>query len=157
MNLKNKPYNLFLLFSILFTVTGFFFYNRIIDIHLHDTYFVLQHAFLFWWGVAIFLFLWGICWATKQILYSNKLLWMHVVFTIAAVSMICMLPFLNHPHAGLAGTPRRYYDAESAFLKVMKEFSGIGFGIVLFFLSQVILLINLLLRLFLKKRTTKLK
>jgi heme/copper-type cytochrome/quinol oxidase subunit 1 len=155
MNLKNKPYNLLLLFSLLFAVTGFFFYNTIIDIHVHDTYFVMQHAFLFWSGTVILLLLWGISFLTNRTLFASKLVWIHIVLTIGAVIIICASPFLNDTHKGVAGTPRRYYDTGSLFLKTIKEFSGIAFGIGLFFLAQLILFLNLLLGLFLKKKTGK--
>lgn len=155
MKLKNKPYNLFVIFSLLFTATGFFFYNSIIDIHLHDTYYVLQHALLFWSGTAIFLLLWGIYFVMNRTLFSNKFMWIHIIVTIAAVVIICTWPLLNNTHTGLAGTPRRYYDHSGLFLKIMKEFSGILFGIGLLFLAQLMLFMNLLLGLFLKKRSAK--
>jgi heme/copper-type cytochrome/quinol oxidase subunit 1 len=111
MRLKQRPYNLLLLTSILLFIVGLFSFNSAMDIHLHDTYFVFPLTYLMWIPSVILLIFWLLYLLTKKFLYSKALIWTHIISTIVGSVFILAFPFLlTNSHEGLAGIPSRYYD-----------------------------------------------
>ena len=109
--LKQSPYNLLLLTSILLFIVGLFSSNSAMDIHMHDTYFVFPLTYFIWTPSIILFIFWLLYLLTKKNLYSIKLTWTHIILTIATCVFILTLPFLlTNSYEGLAGMPRRYYD-----------------------------------------------
>ncbi len=47
-DLKKRPHNFLLLTVILFLIASLFVSNQALDIHLHDTYFVLSLSHIVW-------------------------------------------------------------------------------------------------------------
>jgi heme/copper-type cytochrome/quinol oxidase subunit 1 len=58
--IKQKPYNLFLPAAALFLLASLFPLNQnsTFDLHLHDTYFIIAHTHFFWVLAIIALFMW---------------------------------------------------------------------------------------------------
>jgi cytochrome c oxidase subunit 1 len=114
LQLWQRPYNLLLISAILFFITGLLSFNTSMDIHFHDTYIIFSSTY-FLWILAIMLFLfWMLYMATKSFLYSKKLSWTHICFTILSSLFLFVLPiFIPNSYNGLAGMPRRYYDFSS--------------------------------------------
>ena len=111
MRLKQKPYNLLLLTSILLFIVGLFGFDSAMDIHMHDTHFVFPLTYLPWTPSIILLIFWLLYLVTKNFLYSKALTWTHILLTIAACIFILTLPYLlTNTYEGFAGMPRRYYD-----------------------------------------------
>lgn len=111
MRIKRNPYNLLFLLAILLFLFGFLNFRSVIDIHLHDTFYVVTVKHLLW-ALAVLLFLlWLLYFITKKYLYSKLLTWIHVIATIVTSIFILSIPFLlKDPYRELAGMPRRYYD-----------------------------------------------
>jgi cytochrome c oxidase subunit I len=90
-------------------LTGIFLGNSALDIHLHDTYFVIAHFHIVM-GVASFfgMFAGVYHWYPKMFgrYMNNTLGYIHFWGTIACAYMI----FWPMHYTGLAGMPRRYYD-----------------------------------------------
>ncbi|WMN10694.1 cbb3-type cytochrome c oxidase subunit I [Marivirga salinae] len=100
-------------------LTGIFLGNSVIDIQLHDTYFVVAHFHLVMGSLSIFGLLAGVYhWFPKMFgrMMDEKLGHIHFWMTFIGVYMI----FFPMHYIGIAGFPRRYYswtnfDAFSAY------------------------------------------
>ncbi|MCF6401733.1 hypothetical protein L3C95_02540 [Chitinophaga filiformis] len=77
--IQARPYHLLLLIAIIVFAASFCFYYDQIDIHLHDTYFVIPVPFIFWVFTLFLLLLWGLYHLTFRFLLSNGLIWLHMV------------------------------------------------------------------------------
>ncbi len=90
-------------------LTGIFLGNSALDIHLHDSYFVIAHFHIVM-GVASFfgMFAGVYHWYPKMFgrYLNNTLGYIHFWGTLACAYMI----FWPMHYTGLAGMPRRYYD-----------------------------------------------
>ena len=92
-SLINQPYSLFLLTGQILIIASFFVFGQSIDIHLHDTYFVVAVNHLAW-ALAILLFLvWGIYKLTDRFLWTNTLTWTHVLLTILVLILLAIISF----------------------------------------------------------------
>ncbi|GAB3335091.1 cbb3-type cytochrome c oxidase subunit I [Marivirga atlantica] len=90
-------------------LTGIFLGNSVIDIQLHDTYFVVAHFHLVMGSLSIFGLLAGVYhWFPKMFgrMMDEKLGYIHFWFTFIGVYMI----FFPMHYIGIAGFPRRYYS-----------------------------------------------
>ena len=105
--LKSRPYNLLLIATILLLVASLFVLNETLDIHLHDTYYIIPTAYALWAIVLFLILLWIIYLVTNRWLFSKSLVWLHVVISTAA-SLFIVIYLLNF--RGIAGMPRRYVD-----------------------------------------------
>jgi heme/copper-type cytochrome/quinol oxidase subunit 1 len=110
-NFKEQPYNLLLLTAAFILIASIFAYDQTLDIHLHDTYFIVAMTYLFWATSILLLILWALYLLTKQFLFSKLLTWVHIILTvIALVSFVAISFYSTNYYDGLAGMPRRYYD-----------------------------------------------
>jgi hypothetical protein len=110
LQVKQKPYNLLLLTAIFSFIAGLSQMNVLIDIHLHDTFFVLPLAYFIWSFSLILIILWLLYRATEKILFSKKLSFVHIISTIVCCLFILILPYFINPYKGLAGMPRIYSE-----------------------------------------------
>lgn len=90
-------------------LTGIFLGNSTIDIHLHDTYFVIAHFHLVMGVAAFFGMFAGVYhWYPKMFgrFMNNTMAYIHFWVTLAGSYLI----FWPMHYMGLAGVPRRYLD-----------------------------------------------
>ncbi|HVK96613.1 MAG TPA: hypothetical protein VM368_02295 [Flavisolibacter sp.] len=108
-----------------------------IDILLGDMSFVFPLVNYIYVAPIILIVFWLVYKATKNVLYSNKLSWTHIILTIATSLFIFALPFiLTNSYQGLAGKPRRYYDyGQFNSFNIFGEFAPIV--ITVFFIAAV--------------------
>jgi cytochrome c oxidase subunit I len=124
-------------------LTGIFLGNSALDIHLHDTYFVIAHFHIVM-GVASFfgMFAGVYHWYPKMFgrYLNNTLGYIHFWITIVGAYLI----FWPMHYEGLAGMPRRYYDFQN--WESFKMFGGlnefISFVSILVFAAQLLFVIN---------------
>jgi cytochrome c oxidase subunit 1 len=124
-------------------LTGIFLGNSALDIHLHDTYFVVAHFHIVM-GVASFMGMFaGVYhWFPKMYgrFLNNTLGYIHFWVTIAGAYLI----FWPMHYEGLAGMPRRYYDFSN--WESFKMFSGlnefISFVAMIVFAAQLLFVFN---------------
>ena len=101
--MKQKPPDLLLFLGIILFALSFIVFNQSIDIHLHDTYFVINRAFIFRaLSMAVFL-IWVIYKVTSKLLS-----WIHISITILAV--VILILFMYSGDKLLKLTPRLYYN-----------------------------------------------
>ena len=151
LRIKQRPYNLLLLAAILFFVAGLFSFNSAISIHIYDTYFISPLSYFIWTPSIVLLFFWLIYLTTKNILFSKRLMWIHVFLTILACIFILTFPyFLTNSYAGLAGMPRRYFDiGQSKTYQFFGELGKTGVVLVVILaLGQLTFLANFFLGLY---------
>lgn len=151
--IKKKPYYLLLYAAGLLMLISFLKLgkNPTIDLHLHDTYFVIGQPYIFWLLAIVAFFVWVLYLLTDKILYSKKLTWSHVIITILTLVFFVLILFSGESF--LNPLPKRYYefikwnspDLDSSQLKV--------FVISIFVLlwGQIIFVANLIAGVFVKK------
>jgi cytochrome c oxidase subunit 1 len=104
-------------------LTGIWLGNSTLDLHLHDTYFVIAHFHLVMGVASMFGMFAGIYhWFPKMFgrLMNNTLAYIHFWATFVGAYLI----FWPMHYEGLAGMPRRYYDFSN--WESFKMFSGLN-------------------------------
>jgi cytochrome c oxidase subunit 1 len=128
----NIQYTVPALFSIGFVsifisggLTGIWLGNSALDLHLHDTYFVIAHFHLVMGIAAFFGMFAGLYhWFPKMFgRYMNSTLG-YIHFWVTFVGAYLM--FWPMHYEGLAGMPRRYYEYSADALAVYHRFQGLN-------------------------------
>ena len=136
-------------------LTGIFLGNSALDIHLHDTYFVVAHFHIVM-GVASFMGMFaGVYhWFPKMYgrFLNNTLGYIHFWVTIAGAYLI----FWPMHYEGLAGMPRRYYDFSN--WESFKQFGGLNEFIslvaMIVFAAQLLFVFNFFYSIFKGRKVT---
>ncbi|MFT4062132.1 MAG: cbb3-type cytochrome c oxidase subunit I [Edaphocola sp.] len=130
-------------------LTGIFLGNSALDIHLHDTYFVIAHFHLVM-GVSVFFGMFaGINhWFPKMFgrYMNNTLGYVHFFVTLAGAYLI----FWPMHYEGIAGMPRRYYDysAWQSFKQFQDLNAFISVVVVVVFFAQLLFVFNFFISIF---------
>lgn len=148
--MKQKPYNLLLWTGLVLVLTSFLILkqNNSVDIHLHDTYFVITHAHVFWLLAILALFVWTLYLLTNKVLYSKALTWTHVIVTILTLVLFALPLFFGD--SLINQTPRRHYDFSNwnSFNSYTTFTKAIAITIFVLLLGQFIFVINFIVGLF---------
>jgi cytochrome c oxidase subunit 1 len=136
-------------------LTGIFLGNSSLDIHLHDTYFVIAHFHLVMGVASMFGMFAGIYhWFPKMFgrFMNNTLAYIHFWLT-----MICAyLIFWPMHYEGLAGMPRRYYDFSN--WEAFKMFAGLNefitIAAIIAFAVQILFIFNFFYSIFKGRKVT---
>ncbi|NDC82377.1 cytochrome c oxidase subunit I [bacterium] len=121
------PFLYFIAFLFLFTIggfTGIMLASLSLDVHLHDTYFVVAHFHYVMMGGTVMAFLGGIhYWWPKMFgkMYSEKAAIVAWFFIMAGFNMVFFTQFI----LGTKGMPRRYYSYLDQF-QPLHAFSTVG-------------------------------
>ncbi len=136
-------------------LTGIWLGNSALDIHLHDTYFVVAHFHLVMGVSAFFGMFAGVYhWFPKMFgrFMNNTLGYIHFFITFIGAYLI----FWPMHYAGLSGMPRRYYDytqwATYAPYQKMNEF--ISVVVVITFFAQLLFVFNFFVSMFRGRKVT---
>jgi cytochrome c oxidase subunit 1 len=124
-------------------LTGLFLGTMSVDVHLHDTYFVVAHFHYVMMGGTLFAFNGGLYYWWPKItgkMYNERLGQIAATFVFVGFN----LAFFSQFFLGSQGMPRRYYNYISQF-ESAHQFSTIGAYIigVGFFMSALVLLMSL--------------
>lgn len=97
-NIKKKPYNILLLIALTLVLASFIFNqgNTTVDIHLHDTYFIIANVQIFWLLAFISLLVWTFYLLTYKKLYSATLAWIHIITTGLTIILLGSILFLSN-------------------------------------------------------------
>jgi cytochrome c oxidase subunit 1 len=136
-------------------LTGIFLGNSGLDLHLHDTYFVIAHFHIVM-GVASFFGMFaGIYhWYPKMFgrYLNNTMAYIHFWVTMVGAYLI----FWPMHYEGLAGMPRRYYDFSS--WESFKQFGGlnefISFVAMIVFAAQLLFVFHVVSSIFKGRKVT---
>lgn len=136
-------------------LTGIFLGNSALDLHLHDTYFVIAHFHIVMGVASMFGMFAGVYhWFPKMFgrYLNNTMAYIHFWVTIIGAYLI----FWPMHYEGLAGMPRRYYDYSS--WESFKQFGGlnefISFVAGLVFLVQLLFIFNFFYSMFKGRKVT---
>ena len=136
-------------------LTGIFLGNSSLDIHLHDTYFVIAHFHLVMGVASMFGMFAGIYhWFPKMFgrYMNNTLAYIHFWVTITGAYLI----FWPMHYEGLAGMPRRYYDFSN--WESFKMFGGLNEFIsvvaLIVFSVQLLFILNFFYSIFKGRKVT---
>lgn len=136
-------------------LTGIWLGNSAIDMHVHDTYFVIAHFHLVMGVSAIFGIFAGIYhWFPKMFgRYMNQTLaYLHFWVSLTGAYLI----FWPMHYEGLAGMPRRYYDYST--WESFKQFGAlnqfISFVAIVVFIVQLVFVFNFFYSLFKGRKVT---
>ncbi|HLS70067.1 MAG TPA: cbb3-type cytochrome c oxidase subunit I [Chitinophagaceae bacterium] len=137
-------------------LTGIFVGNSALDIHLHDTYFVVAHFHLVMGVSSFFGMFAGIYhWFPKMFgrYMNNTLGYIHFFITIVGAYLI----FWPMHYEGLAGMPRRYYDYSAwETFKVFQDLNTfISVVTVVTFFAQLLFVFNFFVSIFKGRKVTK--
>jgi len=148
--MNQKPYNLLLWTGLVLVLTSFFVLKQTnsLDIHLHDTYIVIAHTYVFWLLAILALFVWTIYLLTNKILYSKMLTWAHVSITILTLLLFALTLFFGDSF--INATPRRHYDFSSwnSFYHYTTLTKVMAISIFVLLIGQCIFVVNLIAGLF---------
>ena len=136
-------------------LTGIFLGNSALDIHLHDTYFVIAHFHIVMGVSAFFGMFAGIYhWFPKMFgrFMNNTLGYIHFFITIIGAYLI----FWPMHYEGVAGMPRRYYDFTA--WQSFNSFQGLNAFIsvvtIVVFFAQLLFVVNFFVSIFRGKKVT---
>lgn len=124
-------------------LTGIFLGNSSLDIHLHDTYFVIAHFHIVMGVASMFGMFAGIYhWYPKMFgrFLNNTLGYIHFWITMIGAYLI----FWPMHYEGLAGMPRRYYkyDIWESFKQFGTLNQFISIVAIIVFLTQILFILN---------------
>lgn len=137
-------------------LTGIWLGNSALDLHLHDTYFVIAHFHLVMGVASMFGMFAGIYhWFPKMFgrMMNNTLAYIHFWITMVGAYLI----FWPMHYEGLAGMPRRYYDFSNwesfKMFQGLNEFISIVAMIV--FATQFLFIFNFFYSIFKGRKLTE--
>jgi cytochrome c oxidase subunit 1 len=130
-------------------LTGIYLGNSALDIHLHDTYFVIAHFHIVMGVSAFFGMFAGIHhWFPKMFgrKMNDTLGYIHFFITLIGAYLI----FWPMHYEGVAGMPRRYYDytAWESFRQFQDLNAFISIVVVVVFFAQFLFIINFFVSMF---------
>jgi len=134
-------------------LTGIFLGNSALDIHLHDTYFVVAHFHLIMGISSFFGMFAGIYhWFPKMFgrFMNNTLGYIHFVITFVGAYLI----FWPMHYEGLAGMPRRYFDYSSwqGFSQFADLNVFISIVVIIVFFAQLLFIFNFFMSMYKGKK-----
>src|SRR3954464_6101666 len=160
-NIRFTPATLFSIgFVSLFIsggLTGIFLLNSALDIHLHDTKFIVAHFHIVMGVAGMFGMFAGVYhWFPKMFgrYMNNTLGYVHFFVTLAGAYLI----FWPMHYEGIAGMPRRYYDYSA--WESFKHFGSINVFIsivaMIVFATQLLFVLNFVVSIFRGRKMTTL-
>lgn len=136
-------------------LTGIFLGNSALDLHLHDTYFIIAHFHIVMGVAGMFGMFAGIYhWFPKMYgrFLNNTMAYIHFWVTMIGAYLI----FWPMHYEGLAGMPRRYYDFSN--WESFKMFAGlnefISFVSIIVFSAQILFVFNFFYSIFKGRKVT---
>ncbi|HEU4471694.1 MAG TPA: hypothetical protein VFR58_11455 [Flavisolibacter sp.] len=144
MKIKSRPYQLFLLSGLSFLLFSILALNRegSIDIHVHDTYYIVAHTHVLWILASLSVLLWIIYILTNRFLFSKFITWLHVAVTISALILLSWISVFGYQ---LNGAPK-YMDYSSPWS--WKAHSGYSKAVIIIIAvlltGQILYIVNLL-------------
>jgi cytochrome c oxidase subunit 1 len=124
-----------------------------VDIHMHDTYFVIAHFHLFIAAAICLLIIAGLYYVVP-LLSGRRVFYRAGVFHLVCTVCGTIANFWPVQYEVIPGGPRRYYDysAWDSFRQFASMNPGITIITVLLLLAQVVFGLNLLVSLFAGKK-----
>ena len=124
MFIVKRPYHLALIMAGILLLAGLVLRKQSVDLHFHDTYFVLSSALFIFIPLSIFfIILWLLYHLSQALLFSKLLTWIHLIIT----PLLLLVSFIIYNHL----------NAEADFRQFFKVQHQIQTTILLFMLAQL--------------------
>jgi hypothetical protein len=121
-------------------IVSFFTNNQTVDIHIHDTYFVIAQSYFLAIVGLLLLFIWMLYAITKRILWKKSLSVIHIFLSLLFLLFLATLPLWYH-------IPTIKASFDEAMWREFRNFQKLNTLIVLvifsFILVQLIYFVNL--------------
>ena len=135
--------------GVILILTSYFInQNKTVDIHVHDTYYVIAQSHMFWFFAFLAWIIWLLYVLTCKLLYSNSLTWIHVIISFLSLHLFLFFLYFGR---NISGIPRSYIDLSSwnkYYLLNNPDFGFAAFCTIAFCLAQITYLVNLALGLY---------
>ncbi len=141
-SIMKHPYQLFLLAALFLFVFSFLTRENSVDIHLHDTMFVISTRYIIWALAIIFILAWAVYKLTNEILWTKYLSWFHVVSTLFILAMLLTIRVW---HDKLLPPIERDFTSWQTYQEDLEREMKVYLPIAILFLAaQAAFMINLL-------------
>ncbi|MBE7169493.1 MAG: hypothetical protein INR73_02825 [Williamsia sp.] len=145
MPLSYSWYRMLLITALVLVAVSFIPVKNTIDLHIHDTYFVLSHATLYT-TLAAFLTLTGlISMAANKFLYSSWLARVHIILTLTILLTLLILFYI---HTSFILTRQATGPDINSLMQIYRTGQFIAVLLLLMLATQLLLPVNLVLGLF---------
>ena len=153
MKSSNRTYNILLLLcGICFLISFFPQQEESLDIHLHDTYFIIAYRHIYWIYSFFIFFIWLMYFLLNRLLYSKVLTTIHILSIVLWFLTNLTLHFVKFGISETqAGAPKTYNDFSSfeSFNSMLEIYGSQTKYLILFsiflFIAQIVFPINILL------------
>jgi heme/copper-type cytochrome/quinol oxidase subunit 1 len=140
-----RPYNILFLAAALLLVWFWLIAKpQTIDIHLHDTYLVIEHKYLVLAVVLYLMLLAGLYLLFHKKLWSVALTGLHLGITIGFLVFVCFFMQPVNLYTGPAGMPRRYLDYSTWERHYGRLNPFLPVPVIIFLAAQTLLPINII-------------
>lgn len=132
--------------GLLLIILAAFFTNgsSVLDIHLHDTYYIVAHQQLIYLFAILSLALWALHWFCRRLLFLRWLNWLHVLLSFVSL-WVLTVALLTNVH--------EYTDTANSNFEAMQQLQeAVAIVVLLLLLAQLIFVTHILPGLFRKKR-----
>ena len=140
MQLKTAPFQLFGITGLLLFAGSFFVPTQSVDIHLHDTYYVLDSNFITNYMSTLLLLLFTLCFFLRRQLRYMVLQWLHVGLTL--LSFLVVIYFVYRAPVANQSKMMDWSHARSFTNNIAVV------ALLLFVLAQVLFLVNSMIGIF---------
>jgi cytochrome c oxidase subunit I len=137
MNFFSRPYHLLVVAGVLFLPALVFTGNRTMDIHLHDTYYIISPLFLFLSAAVILLLLWGVYRLLDRFLLSKFLTWLHTIITVFAAVLLLVNVFQIYSFSNSG------FSSWTSFNQIQNTNQLLVFALLVSGIAQLLFVINI--------------
>lgn len=144
MEFTRKPFHFLLSAGLIFALLPFFALNsQSIDLHLHDTYFVIHSKIVLWIFAIFTFFIWILYRLMNKKLFASSLTWIHIAATLLPLVLCTFVLYFGDPIS--SSKPLSFYDFSNwkSFDSANSTNKIMRISFLIWLIGQLIFLINI--------------
>ena len=136
-----KPHNILIVAAIIIFCISFFLNQQTLNLHIRDTYYLIDYKSAFLIASVFLLFLWLMYSFFRNKLFSNRFSWLNIILTVLSISILLTLPIWTDKNQ------RRSLDLSKwvTFNKTSYDNEVVYITALIFILAQVAFIINIVI------------